>query len=90
MCGAAKNVARLRPQAVVAIDGHYVELVEKARPTGKKTVILPRRSEDGLRHRTLARDFSGQHLGELTSVWREGRKLRGEQAEARGGGHGEG
>jgi hypothetical protein len=38
MCGAVKNVARPRPQAVVAINGQYVELVKEIRPTGKKMV----------------------------------------------------
>jgi hypothetical protein len=58
MCWAVKNVACPRPQAVVAIDGQYVELVEEIRPTGKKTVKserhTQRRSKDGLWHGTLA------------------------------------
>jgi hypothetical protein len=63
-----------------------VELVEDIRPTGKKTVISQRhsqrRSQDGLWHGTL---HSGQRRGESTSVWREGRKLRGGEGGGPGG-----
>jgi hypothetical protein len=38
------TMSRPHPQAVVAIDGQYVEFVEEIRPTGKKTVISQRHS----------------------------------------------
>jgi hypothetical protein len=79
-------MSRPHPQAVVAIDGQYVEFVEEIRPTGKKTVISQRhslrRSKEGLWHGNLN---SGQRRSESTSVWCEGRKLRGGE----GGGQGE-
>jgi hypothetical protein len=82
MCGAVKSVARPRPQAVVAIDGQYVELVEEIRPTGKKTVISQRRSKDGLWHGTLA----GSAAASRRQCGAKGGSCGEEEAGARGKG----
>jgi hypothetical protein len=83
MCGAVKNVARPRPQAVVAIDGQYVELVEEIRLTGKNTVISQRRSKDGLWHGTSA----GSAVASRRQCGAKGRS-RGPGEKKRGGGEG--